>query len=144
MAELVSAQSHISAAPDPVAPAPAAADRARSSETIRFASLVRAVATEARRLGLEVPGFRSPPRLAGADRTLRRRPGSSPSVAVRVGGRSDQAVAADLVEGVIVANGLLAAAAAHARHRLLAVLPAELVAEPADLFAQPDRHPTAA
>jgi hypothetical protein len=86
---------------------------------------VRAVSTEARRLGLEVPGFRSPPRLAGVDRTLRHRPGSSPSIAVRLGGRPDPAVAADLVEGVIVANGLGPAAAAHARRRLLAVLPAD-------------------
>jgi hypothetical protein len=135
MAEHVSARTRIAAAPDP------AADEPRASDTVRFASLVRAVATEARRLGLEVPGFRSPPRLAGADRTLRRRPGSSPSVAVRLGGRSDQAVAADLVEGVIVANGLSEAAAAHARHRLLGVLPTEL---PTELVVQPDRHPSAA
>ncbi len=95
-----------------------------TSDTTRFAALVRVVAAEARRLGLEVPGFRSPPRLVGVDRSLRRRPGSSPSVAVRLGARSDAAVAADLIEGVIVANRLAPPAADHARRRLLAALPA--------------------
>ena len=94
-----------------------------SSDTVRFAALVRAVASEARRLGLQVPGFRSPPRLGGVDRSVRRRPGTSPSVAVRLAGRSDRAVAADLVEGVIVANELTVAAATHVRQRLLAVVP---------------------
>jgi hypothetical protein len=93
------------------------------SETIRFASLVRAVSAEARRLGLEVPGFRSPPRLAGVDRSFRRRPGTSPSVAVRLAGRSDEAIAADLAEGIVVANGCTEAAAAHVRQRLLAAAP---------------------
>ncbi len=77
-----------------------------ASDAVRFAALVRAVGAESRRLGLAVPGFRSPPRLAGVDRSLRRRPGSLPSVAVRLDGRTDEAVGADLVEGVIVANGL--------------------------------------
>ena len=71
---------------------------------VRFAALVRAVSTEARRLGLTVPGFRSPPRLVGVDRSLRRREGGTPSVAVRLAGRTDDAVAADLVDGVLAAN----------------------------------------
>jgi hypothetical protein len=62
--------------------------------------------------------------MAGVDRSLRRRPGASPSVAVRLGGRTDAAVAADLVEGIIVANDLSAAAAEQARRRLLAAVPA--------------------
>ncbi|HEY2332328.1 MAG TPA: hypothetical protein VGH94_10445 [Acidimicrobiales bacterium] len=100
------------------------ATTAPASETVRFAALVRTVVVEARRLGLMVPGFRSPPRMAGVDRSLRRRPGASPSVAVRLGGRTDAAVAADLVEGIIVANDLSAAAAEQARRRLLAAVPA--------------------
>ena len=96
--------------------------------SLRFADAVRVLAVEARSLGLDVPGFRSPPRLAGADRSLRRRPGASPAVAVRLAGRPFSAVVVDMVEGVIVANGLAGAAASHARDRLLAaVAPAGVV-----------------
>jgi len=96
----------------------------RDVGAVQFAAAVRSVALEARRLGLEVPGFRSPPRLPGADRTLRRRAGAAPAVAVRVTGRPFAAVVADLVEGVVVANGLAGPAADRARRRLLdALLP---------------------
>lgn len=89
---------------------------------LQFAAAVRSLAEEARRAGLEVPGFRSPPRVAGADRTLRRRSGGPPAVAVRVTGRDFAAIAADLVEGVVVANGLVGRDADRARRRLLAAL----------------------
>lgn len=99
--------------------------------SLRFAAAVRSLAIEARKLGLEVPGFRSPPRLAGADRSLRRRPGASPAVAVRLAGRPFDAVAADMVEGVIVANGLTGRRATEARRRLAAALAADAGAEAA-------------
>jgi hypothetical protein len=69
-----------------------------------FAAAARAIAAEARRAGLVVPGFRTPPRILGVDRSLRRRPGGSPAVAVRVAGRPLETVVADMVEGVLVAN----------------------------------------
>jgi hypothetical protein len=73
--------------------------------TLRFATAAKAIGDEARRAGLVVPGFRSPPRLVGVDRSLRRRPGGgAPAVAVRVAGRSIETVVADMVEGVLVAN----------------------------------------
>lgn len=98
----------------------------RDVPVLQFAAAVRALADEARRAGLEVPGFRSPPRLPGADRTLRRRPGGPPAVAVRVTDRDFAAIAADLVEGVVVANGLAGREADRARRRLLgALLPRE-------------------
>jgi hypothetical protein len=90
--------------------------------SLRFAAAVRTLANEARKLGLEVPGFRSPPRLAGADRSLRRRPGASPAVAVRLRDRPFEAVAADMVEGIVVANGLTGRRATEARTRLLTAL----------------------
>ena len=93
--------------------------------SLRFAAAVRVRAAEARALGLEVPGFRSPPRLAGTDRSLRRRPGASPAVAVRLAGRPFAAVAVDMVEGVVVANGLTGRRADQVRARLLAALRAE-------------------
>jgi hypothetical protein len=85
---------------------------------MRFAAAVRLLAAEARVLGLDVPGFRSPPRLPGADRSLRHRPGASPAIAVRLHGRPFEAVLADMIEGVVVANALAGAAAAAARARL--------------------------
>jgi len=88
--------------------------------SLRFAAAVRLVASEARSLGLEVPGFRSPPRLPGADRSLRRRPGAPPAVAVRLDGRPFDEVIVDVVEGVVVANGLGGGRAAEVRDRLLA------------------------
>ena len=88
--------------------------------SLRFAAAVRLVAAEARSLGLEVPGFRSPPRLAGANRSLRRRPGAPPAVAVKLAGRPFDAVLTDMVEGVVVANRLTGRPAERARRRLLA------------------------
>lgn len=76
------------------------------SSNLRFAVAAKAISDEARAAGLLVPGFRSPPRLTGVDRSLRRRPGAAPAVAVRVNGRPIEIVVADMVEGVLVANGL--------------------------------------
>lgn len=73
---------------------------------LRFAVAAKAISDEARAAGLLVPGFRSPPRLSGVDRSLRRRPGATPAVAVRVNGRPMETVVADMVEGVLVANGI--------------------------------------
>jgi hypothetical protein len=74
--------------------------------TLRFATAARVLGREARSRGFDPPGFRSPPRLQGADRTLRRRARGA-SVAVRVRGRPWAAVLADMIEGVVVANGLV-------------------------------------
>jgi hypothetical protein len=76
------------------------------ASSLRFVAAAKAIADEARRAGLVVPGFRSPPRLNGVDRSLRRRPGTTPAIAVRVNGRSIEIVVADMVEGVLVANDL--------------------------------------
>jgi hypothetical protein len=62
---------------------------------------------EARRNGLVVPGFRSPPRVVGAQRTLRRH-SAGVVISVQVRGRPWLAVVADMIEGVVVANGLVA------------------------------------
>ena len=84
-----------------------------------FAELARRLGDRARALGLTVPGFRSPPRVGGTSRTLRRRDDGSAVVAVQVRGRSLDAVAADLVEGVLAANGLAGAEADRVRANLL-------------------------
>jgi hypothetical protein len=75
----------------------------QSLTAARFSALARVLADEARRRGLRPPGFRSPPRLPGARRTIRRS-GDAAVVAVRRADRSADAVVADMVEGVLVAN----------------------------------------
>jgi hypothetical protein len=95
-----------------------AMERGATTRSMRFAEAVRQLATATRAAGLVVPAFRSPPRVPGAKRTLRRLPGG-PIVAVRVRGRALPDVLADMVEGVIVANALSAQAAANVRVALL-------------------------
>jgi hypothetical protein len=73
--------------------------------TLRFAEAARSLAREARRRGLVGPSYRSPPRLVGVDRTVRRRPDGA-VIAVAVRGRPWVAVLADMIEGVVVANRL--------------------------------------
>ncbi len=90
--------------------------------SFRFASAARTLGQAARVRGLVVPGFRSPPRLTGAERTLRRRGDGGVTVAVRMRGRPWVAVLADMVEGVVVANGLAGADATRARTALWAAL----------------------
>ena len=98
--------------------------------TPRFWELARRVAAEARRHGLVAPGFRTPPRLPGALRTVRRTPGGA-LVAVAWRGRPAVAVLADLVDGLVLVNGLAGAEAADCRRRLWAGLDAETPDPPA-------------
>lgn len=73
------------------------------ASTLWFAETARLLARTAQRLGCRAPGFRSPPRLGGCDRTIRRR-STGVTVAVRVRGRPRVAVLADMIEGIVVAN----------------------------------------
>ena len=73
--------------------------------TVHFATAARTLGREARSRGLVVPGFRCPPRIVGADRSIRRFDGGV-TVAVRVKGRPWVAVLADMIEGLVVANQL--------------------------------------
>jgi hypothetical protein len=69
-----------------------------TSDALRFAETARVLASVARHNGLKVPGFRSPPRLAGVDRTIRWSASGTCIVSVRVRGREPDDVTADLVE----------------------------------------------
>lgn len=84
---------------------------------IRFAELARRIGAAARAAGLVVPAFRTPPR-SEVLRTIRRLPGG-PVVAVRLRSRPTADVIVDMVEGVIVANGLSGDAACRVRTTLL-------------------------
>ncbi|MEZ5380318.1 MAG: hypothetical protein R2754_00830 [Microthrixaceae bacterium] len=88
--------------------------------SLDFARTSRRVAAAARQGGLAVPVFRSPPATAGLDRTLKRRADGSPVVAIRLGGRPEAAVCADLVDGVLAVNTLDARSAARWRRALWA------------------------
>ncbi|HMK10537.1 MAG TPA: hypothetical protein VK461_03095 [Acidimicrobiales bacterium] len=85
--------------------------------TLRFTAAARTLADAARRLGLDAPSFRSPPRLTTVDRSLRRHPRGA-VVAVRLRGRPWAAVLADMVEGVVAANDLGATEADRVRAAL--------------------------
>jgi hypothetical protein len=93
--------------------------------SLRFAAAARTLGLVARREGLDVPGFRSPPRLTEVDRTLRRRGDGAAVVAIRLKGRPWVAVLADMIDGVVAANRLQGADAARARTRLWSAVEAD-------------------
>lgn len=76
-----------------------------SGSTVDFSQAARLFGREARRRGLVSPSYRCPPRVVGVQRTVRRHSGGV-VVAVQVRGRPWGAVVADMIEGVVVANGL--------------------------------------
>jgi hypothetical protein len=83
-----------------------------------FGTLARELGDEARRSGLEVPGFRSPPRLPGARRTIRRAVAGAPIVAVALQGRPAGDVIEDMIDGIVAANRLCGGRAEEARRAL--------------------------
>jgi len=86
--------------------------------SLRFSAVARTLGAAARGRGLVVPGFRSPPRLREAERTVRRSPGGGVTVAVRLRDRPFAAVVSDMVEGVVVANRLSGTEATRVRTAL--------------------------
>ena len=95
-----------------------------------FAVAARVLASQAHRHGLKPPGFRSPPRAIGVDRSLRRiNDGVVVSVLLR--GRPFVAVLGDMIEGVVVANRLVAREAEIVRTVLWASVESLLVSDAA-------------
>lgn len=89
------------------------------TSTTKFTAAARALAHATAEVGLAVPGFRSPPRIVGVNRTLKRAPsGEGGVVAVRLSGRPFTAAIGDMIEGVIVLNNLDATAADQVRSLL--------------------------
>jgi hypothetical protein len=95
-----------------------------------FAVAARVLASQAHRHGLKPPGFRSPPRVIGVDRSLRRINGGV-VVSVLLRGRPFVAVLSDMVEGVVVANRLSGREAEIARTALWASVESLLVSDEA-------------
>lgn len=97
--------------------------------SLAFATAARQIATAARLRGLDVPTFRSPPRIADVDRSIRRSPTGGVTVSVRLKGRPWTAVEADMVDGVVATNELEGRAADRCRSALwLALQPLSQVA----------------
>ena len=94
---------------------------AEGHPVVQFAQAARRLGAAARAAGLAVPAFRSPPRLAGARRTIRRLPGGS-VIAVRVAQRRFDEVVADMIDGIVAVNGLSGDAAARMRRVLRAAV----------------------
>jgi hypothetical protein len=88
---------------------------------LRFADVARRLGAAAHEAGLGVPAFRSPPRVPGAARTIRRYPAGA-VVSVRLRGRPFADVITDMVDGVLAANQVPPADAARVRARLVAAL----------------------
>ncbi len=88
----------------------------------RFATMARFLAAESREAGLAVPAFRSPPRVSGVARTIRRSGDGAVMVAIALRGRCVHDVAADMIEGIVAANRLDPIAAGPIRTRLWAVV----------------------
>ena len=92
-----------------------------SATTVEFAAAARTLTREAPRRGLVGPSYRCPPRLVGVDRSIRRRPDGA-VVSIRLHDRPRGAVIADMIEGVVVANGLRPPAADRLRTELWVAL----------------------
>lgn len=115
-------------------PPPASAPlRPTPPPTLCFARTARTLTAVARAAGLVPPAFRCPPRVAGALRTIRHMPGGV-VVAVQLRDRPFDRVAADMVEGVLVANHLEGEAALRMRAALCQAL-----VEPAAVRTEPVR-----
>ncbi|HSO96118.1 MAG TPA: hypothetical protein VLV81_08760 [Acidimicrobiia bacterium] len=88
------------------------------SPAIQFTQAARRLGAAARAAGLSVPAFRSPPRVAGAHRTLRRYPDGA-VVSVTLRDRPFDDVVTDMVEGLVRVNRLDGDAARRCRGELL-------------------------
>lgn len=90
-----------------------------SSATTKFTAAARVLAQRAAELDLVVPGFRSPPRIVGVNRSIRRaRDGHGGVVAVRIVDRPFTAAVGDMIEGVLYINRLEPAEADRVRTQL--------------------------
>jgi hypothetical protein len=92
--------------------------------SLRFAAAARTLGQVARREGLVVPSFRSPPRTLGLDRSIRRlRTGVV--VSIRLRDRPWIAVLVDMIDGVVTTNLLDGVDAARLRSLLWEAVMAE-------------------
>ena len=116
------------------------------ASSLRFAAAARSLGEVARAAGLVVPSFRSPPRLEGVDRTMKRQVDAAGletvTVSVRIKGRPWVSVLADMIDGVLVANALGGSTAGAARTVLWSAVEADVMrgSEPLESSRQGQRR----
>lgn len=93
--------------------------------SLDFGEVARAIGTAARAQGHEIPTFRSPPRVVGAQRTVRRRPGGGATVSIQLRNRPRPAIVADMIEGIVVTNRLVGTNADDCRRLLWSAVEGE-------------------
>ncbi len=86
--------------------------------SVRFAAVARRLSETARQLGVQAPGFRSPPKAAGIRRSIRRETDGSATVSVALRGRPGIAVVGDMIDGIVSASGLVGVEAGAVRDDL--------------------------
>lgn len=74
------------------------------ARSMRFAAAARALSESARSQGFDAPAFRSPPRVAGVTRSIKRNKDGSATVSVVLRDRPWNAVLADMIEGIAAVN----------------------------------------
>ena len=84
---------------------PGSVSTIESAPSVRFTIVAKTISQVVASCGLEVPGFKSPPRSGDVDRTVRRVNRGS-IVAVRIKDRPFEAVIADMIDGVVVCNDM--------------------------------------
>lgn len=97
-------------------------ETAPEATSLRFVAVARTLARAAHDQGLSPPAFRSPPRVVGLSRSLTKRPDGRATVAVLLRDRPWAAVLADMIEGVVAANGLSGVPADRCRRALWATV----------------------
>ncbi len=101
------------------------------ASSLRFAAAARSLGEVARAAGLVVPSFRSPPRIEGVDRTMKRQVDAAGveavTVSVRIKGRPWVSVLADMIDGVLVANSLVGPTAGAARTVMWSAVEADVM-----------------
>ncbi|MFN3216226.1 MAG: hypothetical protein ACE367_07015 [Acidimicrobiales bacterium] len=90
------------------------------SPTLRFAATARILTEAARRSGHRAPTFRSPPRVKGRMRTIRRHANGGATVSLVLRDRPWSAVVSDMIEGFVVVNDVDPMAAERLRDLLWA------------------------
>ncbi len=87
-----------------------------------FAEAARVIGRILQAKGWLAPGYRTPPRVVGCDRSIRRSGNGGATIAVRVRNRPAPAVFADMIDGAVAANRLAGADAVRCRAALWAEL----------------------
>ncbi len=80
--------------------------------------MARRLSAQCHQVGLTAPGFRSPPRSPEVSRTFKRFPDGSVIVAIRLHGRHRNEVLGDMIDGILMVNGLRAGRAEKMRTTL--------------------------